>query len=268
MPYNQNKDTKIHYEEIGQGPPLVLQHALTSNLNAWKQYGYTDALREEYWLILIDARGHGKSDKPLVTEAYTPEAMTGDVIAVLDDLGITKASYWGHSLGSMIGFQLLRMHPSRFNSFILGGMSPYHPQTKEEAEYWGWLRKRAAVGVEEGVEALISLVDKSGYYKQTKKDGEEEPWKKRYREQDWRVINAVVEGITGWPSVEGLLSGYLAPCFLYAGELDPFSVGAERCAGEMRSASFMSVPGRDHSGAFDDSNYLLPHVRRFLSKAS
>ena len=95
MPYADNNGVKIHHEEEGKGPPLVLQHALASDLNAWRQYGYTDALREDYTLILIDARGHGRSDKPYEAEAYTPENMTGDVIAVLNDLKIAKTRYWG-----------------------------------------------------------------------------------------------------------------------------------------------------------------------------
>lgn len=127
---------------------------------------------------------------------------------------------------------------------------------------------RTAIGAREGVEALISVVEKSGYYKQSKKDGVDEPWKKRYREQDWRVMDALCTGITGWPSVEGLLASCSIPCFLYAGAFDPFSSGARRAAGEMRSASFVSIPGLDHSGAFDHSSILLPHVKQFLSEVS
>ena len=70
MPFAQNPDgTKINYEVIGEGPPLVLQHGLLSDLNTWKSRGYVDALQDTFQLILVDSRGHGESDKPDESEA-------------------------------------------------------------------------------------------------------------------------------------------------------------------------------------------------------
>ena len=79
MAYVDNSGVKIYYEVEGDGPPLILQHGVTSNLNSWRQNGYTDTLREKYTLILVDARGHGRSDKPHEVDAYKPEDMTGDI---------------------------------------------------------------------------------------------------------------------------------------------------------------------------------------------
>ena len=64
MPYVNSNGVHIYYELEGQGPPLVLAHGGTGSLGAWRQYGYTDALRREFQLILFDARGHGRSDRP------------------------------------------------------------------------------------------------------------------------------------------------------------------------------------------------------------
>jgi pimeloyl-ACP methyl ester carboxylesterase len=65
MPYVDNDGVRIHYEVEGHGPSLVLQHGFTHSLRRWYLHGYVDALRNDYELVLIDARGHGKSDKPL-----------------------------------------------------------------------------------------------------------------------------------------------------------------------------------------------------------
>jgi len=64
MPYADNQGIRIHYQVEGKGPPLMLQHGFTSNLKSWRQFGYVDALKHHYQLILLDARGHGASDKP------------------------------------------------------------------------------------------------------------------------------------------------------------------------------------------------------------
>ncbi len=64
MPYADNEGVRIFYEVVGDGPPLVLQHGMMMSLRRWSMAGYVDALKSKYRLILIDARGHGQSDKP------------------------------------------------------------------------------------------------------------------------------------------------------------------------------------------------------------
>ncbi|MDQ1279064.1 MAG: hypothetical protein QG670_324 [Thermoproteota archaeon] len=108
MPYVSNHGVRIHYEVEGQGPPLVLQHGLSSSLDAWRRNGYVMGLNPEYKLILVDARGHGESGKPYDLQAYSADLMTDDIVAVLDDLGVEKANYWGYSMGGAIGYQLAK----------------------------------------------------------------------------------------------------------------------------------------------------------------
>ena len=70
MPYTDNDGVQIHYEMEGYGQPLVLQHGLSSNLTRWGVSGYVDVLKRDYKLIMIDARGHGESDKPYDADVY------------------------------------------------------------------------------------------------------------------------------------------------------------------------------------------------------
>jgi pimeloyl-ACP methyl ester carboxylesterase len=53
-----------------KGQPLVHQHGFTDSLETWYDLGYVEALKSHYRLILIDARGHGASDKPREPDAY------------------------------------------------------------------------------------------------------------------------------------------------------------------------------------------------------
>jgi hypothetical protein len=99
VPYADNDGIRIHYEVEGVGPPLMLHHGFTISLEEWRRFGYVDALKSEYQVILIDARGHGASDKPHDPAAYEMARRAGDVVAVLDDLGSTRrttsATRWG-----------------------------------------------------------------------------------------------------------------------------------------------------------------------------
>jgi pimeloyl-ACP methyl ester carboxylesterase len=88
------------------GDPLVLHHGFTDSLTSWYEYGYVDALASDHQLILIDARGHGESDKPHDTSQYADSAMPLDVVALLDQLKIERSAFFGHSMGGLIGLAL------------------------------------------------------------------------------------------------------------------------------------------------------------------
>ena len=121
MPRVDNKGISIHYRVEGSGPPLVLGHGFSDSSDVWYERGYVAALKPNYRLVLIDARGHGQSDKPHDPPSYTLEKCASDIVAVLDDLGMKTATYWGYSLGGRMGFALARQAPDRVACFVIGG---------------------------------------------------------------------------------------------------------------------------------------------------
>jgi pimeloyl-ACP methyl ester carboxylesterase len=124
MPYTMNDldDVRIYYEFAGgDGPPLVLLHDSLSSSAIWQQLGYVEWLAEEYRVIMIDARGHGRSDKPDEEAAYTMPLIASDVIAVLDRAGVERAHFLGYGMGGSVAYGLGLHAPERFDSFIIGG---------------------------------------------------------------------------------------------------------------------------------------------------
>lgn len=80
--------------------------------------------QKEFNLLLIDLRGHGKSaDLPraIWNEEYTFEAVTNDIIEVLDHLELPPAHFMGVSLGTILARQLAEMHPDRVKSLVMAG---------------------------------------------------------------------------------------------------------------------------------------------------
>ncbi len=124
MPYVTNAGVSLHYRTEGAGPPLFIQHGFTDSLETWYELGYVDALKADYRLILLDARGHGNSDKPHDSDAYSWALMAGDVVAVLDAEGLPAAHFLGYSMGSVIGFALAKYASQRAYSLLLGGANP------------------------------------------------------------------------------------------------------------------------------------------------
>ncbi|MEE2638077.1 MAG: 3-oxoadipate enol-lactonase [Acidobacteriota bacterium] len=97
----------------GNRPTLVLLSSLGTTTELW-----TDQvqLANAYRLVCLDTRGHGHSDTP--PGPYTLEQLGRDVIAVLDDLGCTRAHVCGISLGGMVALWLAIHTPHRVNRII------------------------------------------------------------------------------------------------------------------------------------------------------
>jgi pimeloyl-ACP methyl ester carboxylesterase len=80
--------------------------------------------QKEYNLLLIDLRGHGKSaemPQAIWEKQYTFEAVTKDIIEVLDHLQLPPAHFMGVSLGTILARQLAEMEPGRVKSLVMAG---------------------------------------------------------------------------------------------------------------------------------------------------
>ncbi len=262
MPYVNSHGVRIHYEVEGQGPPLVLQHGFSSNLKTWSFYGYMKELKGDYLLILLDARGHGDSDKPHDPQAYGPEMMTGDVVAVLNDLGVEKANYWGYSMGAWIGFQLIRYHPSRFSSYILGGTSLYSRQSETQKQLPNLIDTMLKFGIEKGPEAAIAFREK------TLGRVASDEIKQRMRNNDYKALYALRQNRSERPTADNLLTLIAVPCLLYAGERDAVHDSAEKAAKHVTAGNFISIPGLNHLETYERCDPILPHAKKFLSRVT
>lgn len=111
---------RIRYVDAGAGPPVVLIHGFTGNIErAWVNTGVLPDLARDHRVLALDLRGHGHSDKPHDPRAYDEIAL--DVIRLLDHLQIEKSHVVGYSLGGIIVAKLLTTHQERFLSAVLGG---------------------------------------------------------------------------------------------------------------------------------------------------
>lgn len=133
MPFFNNDGIKIYYEVEGEGPPVILIHGFAASLEGnWKQTNWVDVLKKNYKVILLDCRGHGRSDKPLDPDQYGAH-MTDDIIKLLDHLSIEKANFFGYSMGSRLTFELLLRKQELFISAILGGYVLRLPEDVESS---------------------------------------------------------------------------------------------------------------------------------------
>ncbi len=252
MPYTDNNGVRIHYHVEGEGTPLVLQHGLTSSILRWYEFGFVDALKDDYRLLLIDARGHGDSGKPHDAEAYDQKLMASDVIAVLDAEGIDRAHYMGYSMGGSIGFAIAESFSDRFHSLIIGGMHPYPLD---------------AVGLDDRIKR-ISSGGMEGYVADMESGGDViSPERKvQLLANDPEAIIGASLGLKNRPDLSPVLPAMSMPCLVYAGDADGLHVGAEKCVKHMPNVTWVSLPDLDHTLAMERSDMVLPHVTGFLNR--
>jgi pimeloyl-ACP methyl ester carboxylesterase len=62
--------------------------------------------------------------------AYSPEMRVHDHVAVLDELGIRQAHFWGYSMGGAVAFMIGKWASDRFRSLVIGGEDPYPPSMR------------------------------------------------------------------------------------------------------------------------------------------
>jgi pimeloyl-ACP methyl ester carboxylesterase len=261
MPFVENRGIKIHYEVEGQGPALVMQHGLTNNLESWRTCGYAKNLAEKHTLIMVDARGHGRSDKPHDPAAYRPADFAGDILAILKEKGIKKSGYMGYSMGGAIGFQgIARNAMEWFDYLILGGMSPYNTEIEQQQ-----ITSRLVVmkmAAEQGMEAYVAYLEK--------RDGIKYQPEERARRlaNDPVALHAILSSMAAWPGAADILKNITVPCFIFAGEEDGFCPGARKGAAALPHARFISFPGLNHVQAEQRSELVLPHINKFLTEMS
>ena len=250
MPYADNAGVRIHYQIDGTGAPLVLQHGFTRRLQRWAEYGYVAALRTKYRLILIDARGHGDSDKPHDEASYAMERRVGDVTAVLDAVGVETAHYWGYSMGGAIGFGMAKHAPHRVDALVIGASHPFAHDAEVQ-------RQLVRAGISGGGDAFVAAYEKIAG---PASDGDAAA----LRAGDYR---AWLAASLDRDSMEDKLGSMAMRCCLYAGDADPACVRAKLASQRIPNARFFSLPGLSHTQAFVESRSVLPPVMEFLGAA-
>jgi pimeloyl-ACP methyl ester carboxylesterase len=130
MTYAAVNGLQLYYETHGTGRPLVLLHGglMTVDLNFGPLLGPLAASR---MVVAVELQGHGHTAD--TERAMTIEALAGDVIALLDHLGIDQADLFGFSLGGLVAYAVALEAPSRVGKLIVASADGHRPPGRESA---------------------------------------------------------------------------------------------------------------------------------------
>ncbi len=107
---------EIAWQQMGEGPDLVLVHGLATNRAFW--YGsVASGLRDRFRITLFDLPGHGYSATPL--SGYSASTLGQGIHELLDQAGVDRAALIGHSYGGSCALEAAVLAPQRFTHLAL-----------------------------------------------------------------------------------------------------------------------------------------------------
>lgn len=121
---------EIAYLDQGSGPPVLLVHGFPDDHRVWRKQ-IPALVAAGYRVIAPDMRGCGQSAIPARVRDYRIPALIGDLVALLDRLGLPKVKLVGHDWGAVICWHLAIARPERVERYA--ALSVGHPEAYARA---------------------------------------------------------------------------------------------------------------------------------------
>ncbi|SFU04767.1 alpha/beta fold hydrolase [Pseudomonas marincola] len=259
MSYFDNDGCQLHYEEYGEGKPLLLVHGLGSSTLDWEyQIG---ELARHYHVFAIDLRGHGRSDKP--REAYSMEIFAADVVALIEHLNLPPVHLVGISMGGMIGFQIASQNVDLLSSLTIINSSP-EVKAKKPADYIQ-IAKRWTLARVMSLETLGKALGKLLFPKAEQADLRRKV-EERWPRNDKRAYLASLNAIIGW-GVREHLARITCPTLVISADKDYTPVALKQAyVSEMPNARLEVISDSRHATPMDQPLEFNKRLLAFLSE--
>jgi pimeloyl-ACP methyl ester carboxylesterase len=107
----------LHIAEQGEGPLVVMCHGFPECWYSWR-HQLAALSAAGFHAVAPDMRGYGQSDRPEAIDQYTLLHLVGDMVGLLDALGVGQAVIAGHDWGAPIAWHAALLRPDRFRAVI------------------------------------------------------------------------------------------------------------------------------------------------------
>jgi non-heme chloroperoxidase len=130
---------ELHYLASGEGEPLVLIHGSLADYRYWLSSRQVEPLADRYRVIAYSRR-HNHPNRNVLSPAHSALVEAGDLLLLLDRLGLERVLLVGHSYGAYTALLFALEHPQRVKALVLA-----------EAPILSWLPDiEGGEGIEEG----------------------------------------------------------------------------------------------------------------------
>ncbi len=244
MPFTTRDGARIHWDETGAGPPilLVMGHKLSSKM--W--YPAIPALAAEHRVIFFDNRGAGETP---ATGKISVRTMADDAFAVMDAAGVERAHIYGVSMGGVIVQEMALTRPERVRSLIVGCSGPLTAD-KPRAPKWMTLLFRLPPPVLKFLMRGRSAGANNGYGSVAPPDAVAHDMAMSAADKfDVSGVAAQSHAIADYCTTPEALAGLTMPSLVIHGDEDvlvPFKWGQELAA-ILPDSRFVHIEGAGHN---------------------
>ncbi len=260
MPRSRTNEVEIYYEVTGEGPPLVLIHAIPFDHDFWMYQ--TAHFSTWFKVIAVDIRGWGRSEK--VTSAFTLKDMCDDVWGVCRDQGVDQqgagpAVVMGCSIGSKMALMLGLDHPETFKAVVLvgGNSGPQDMEHRAQGYLTEELAPYRAAHLRHGEQDAFNASRLGRHILQT------------FSERgDWLKAEAIAQVFRALSAadVRDRLGAFRTPTLIINGEFDSARPGGTLTQGLIDGAVQKILPAMGHACNLEDPAGFDQVVIDFLTE--
>lgn len=252
---------RVHFEDRGQGTPVVLGHSFLCDGDMWREQ--IRGLGDRYRFINLDFRGHGKSAS--VQAPFTLYNAVDDVVGVLDSLGIERAVWCGLSIGGMVAMRAALTVPERVARLIIMDSDAGSERFAKTIQY-----RLMAAGVRAlGVGPFLNEITRLMFGEWTRRNNADlaEEWRQRFAEVDIPSTLICLDSLIKRDSILARLGEIAVPSLVIVGEEDtslPVALSS-RIHDGLPNSELVRIPDAGHLSALEQPQRVNEAMSRFLN---
>jgi pimeloyl-ACP methyl ester carboxylesterase len=227
-----------------------------------------EVLAPAFDVVMVDARGHGRSEAPL--HGYGPAEQAADLRGLIQVLGLHQPIVLGHSMGAMTTLMLAGSAPDVPRAILLEDPPPWWVRARTSAQVERERRAAMRVAMAElKRKTRAELMAGQRAVAPTWPEAEIERWadsKIRFSPNVLDIFTAAAETAVDWPAILGQIT---CPVLLIIGDNQAGAVVTEEHAAALREhvpqASVAHIAGAGHSIRHDQFASYMDAIQRFLN---
>ena len=257
---------RLHYTRTGgTGPAVVLAHGFSDDGLRWT--AVAEALAPEYDVVMVDARGHGRSDAP--ESGYGSAEQAGDLAGAIAALGLRRPAVLGHSMGAATALALAGTRPDVPGAILLEDPPQRWLGDPGAAADPEWRERQRARLTEYQRKTREELIAEQRAATPGWSDAELGPWADAKLRFNLNALNRGDAADLDWAAT---LRRITCPALLITADPQRGALVTEEGAAALRELvpqlRVAHIPGAGHSIRRDQFDRYLVIVRAFLAETS
>lgn len=257
---------RLHYTRTGgDKPQVVLAHGFSDDGLCWTPVA--EVLASEYDVIMVDARGHGRSDGP--EQGYGSAEHAGDLAGVIAGLGLRRPAVLGHSMGAATALVLAGTYPDRVGAILLedppawwAANSSPELAAERQAQMRSWI-------VELKRKTREELIADARANSPRWPEAELGPWADAKLRFSFNALNRLGSAAVDW---QATLRRITCPTLLITADPEQGAIVTEESAREIQALvlqlRIVHIPGAGHNIRREQFDRYMEVVRSFLAEVT